>query len=94
MILPKEDKNPSDPNEKGRIGGQGSFWKIEEMCKREPSPPQEIINCASFKWASVSSITKFKLEGDLRILDGRRVSNLGEAINWDLGKFSWNHLLR
>ena len=92
LNVPKVDKNPRDPNEKGRIGGQGSFWKIEEIWRRDPSPPQEMINCAFFKWVSVSSLTKCKLEADFRILEGRRDCNLGEVSNWDLGKFSWNHL--
>ena len=79
--VPKEERNPSDPIEKGKIGGQGALWKMEEMCRRDPSPPHEIINCASFKCVSVSSSTKFKFEGDLRTLEGRRNFNFCDVSN-------------
>lgn len=55
MLIPNEDKNPKEPKENESTGGQGIFWKMEEMCKRVPSPPQETIIWVSFKRESDSS---------------------------------------
>lgn len=95
MNLPKDERNPKEPKEKGRTGGQGPFWKIEEMCKSVPSPPHEMTNCASFNSFSVSSFKNDKfgtLLWYLKRLEGKRVWRAGAASNCALGKYFWNHL--